>query len=95
MKKLVIFRNPKSCFVLAVACASFSAYYALAQSYALPGNANLRERWGSLTTRRGTRGHRTHRARPNGPIDISLLVLATGVMTWKGVSLSRHIRKQQ
>jgi len=87
-------RSPKTCLVLAAATLTFGAYYGAAQRLDLPGSPGLRARWNDLTTRRGTRGHRVHRPRPTGPIDMSLCGLAFVALTWQGLSLRARQRRE-
>ncbi|MBL8059843.1 MAG: hypothetical protein JNK63_03895 [Chthonomonas sp.] len=52
-----------------------TGYYALAQSVDLPGAADLRSRWQTQTSYRGTSGHRSHGRRDAGPIECGRLVM--------------------
>ncbi|MBS1712749.1 MAG: hypothetical protein JST30_00280 [Armatimonadetes bacterium] len=89
-----LIRSPKWCFLLAAVTLTAGAYYGAAQTLDLPGAPRLRERWNDLTTRRGTRGHRVHRPRPTGPLDMSLCGLAFVALTWQGLSLRAKQRRE-
>lgn len=93
MRNLISLMPPSVLLCISATAIAFGTYYAVAQSTNLPGSERLRDRWASTATRRGTSGHRSHRPRANGPIDLTLLGGIALVTAYQGMSLKRRQRQ--
>lgn len=85
-----LFRSSKFNFGVAALSLIFGIYYLAAQTSPLPGSDALRGRWQDLNTMRGPRGHRQHKPRLNGPIDITILGLLVVVMGMRGFKFTKQ-----
>ena len=90
MHPMRFMKSSKVLFSIAIASACLAIYYLAAQAVELPGSSSLRDRWNSMTTRRGSPGHRSHRPRPNGPIDITVLGFLCLTTAWKANRLKHN-----